>query len=76
MTCLNKAVVDSTYKWLPVLVRGIKKKPGVFGIEFNPIFVLCAYYFGTADFLFILHRAVISFLQIHVVILSTFRCVI
>lgn len=50
MTCLNKAVVDSTYKWLPVLVRGIKKKPGVFGIEFNPIFVLRAYYFGTADF--------------------------
>lgn len=42
MTCLNNAVVDSTYKWLPVLVRGIKKKPGVFGIEFNPIFVLCA----------------------------------
>lgn len=50
MTCLNNAVVDSTYKWLPVLVRGIKKKPGVFGIELNPIFVLCAYYFGTADF--------------------------
>lgn len=75
MTCLNNAVVDSTYKWLPVLVRGIKKKPGVFGIEFNPIFVLRAYYFGTAVF-FILHRAVISFLQIHVVIISSFRCVI
>lgn len=76
MTCLNNAVVDSTYKWLPVLVRGIKKKPGVFGIEFNPIFVLRAYYFGTADFFLILHRAVISFLQIHVVILSSFRCAI
>lgn len=52
MICLNNVVVDFIYKWFLVLVRGIKKKFGVFGIEFNFIFVLCVYYFGIVDFFF------------------------
>lgn len=61
MICLNNVVVDFIYKWFLVLVRGIKKKFGVFGIEFNFIFVLCVYYFGIVVF-FIFYRVVIFFL--------------